>query len=162
MDEEAGQYLEKQHFIEEIGLFFEQGGLPRMAGRVLGWLLIANPPHQSFNNLQEALSASKGSISTSTQLLLQIGLIERFSLPAHRRDYYRIRPDVWSQIIQKRLFWLTTLRQLAERGLCLMNGEDALARQRLEEMRDVYTFFEQEMPGLIERWETRKKQRNES
>ena len=56
--------LEKKRFIEEVGLLFEQTGLPRMAGRILGWLLIANPPHQTTSHLTEALLASKASIST--------------------------------------------------------------------------------------------------
>ena len=33
----------KLHFIEEVSLIFEQIGIPRMAGRVLGCLLISNP-----------------------------------------------------------------------------------------------------------------------
>lgn len=32
--------IEEKHFMEDIGLFFEQMGLPRMAGRILGVLLI--------------------------------------------------------------------------------------------------------------------------
>jgi len=28
--------LEEKHFIEDMGLFFEESGHPRMAGRILG------------------------------------------------------------------------------------------------------------------------------
>ena len=35
--------IEEIHFIEDIGLYFEQMGLPRMAGRILGALLISDP-----------------------------------------------------------------------------------------------------------------------
>ena len=38
------RYYEAQHFIEDISLYFEQMGLPRTAGRVLGVLLIYDPP----------------------------------------------------------------------------------------------------------------------
>jgi hypothetical protein len=31
------RYYEEKHFVEDISLYFEQMGLPRMAGRVLGW-----------------------------------------------------------------------------------------------------------------------------
>lgn len=71
----------KQFFAEDVGLVFENIGLPRMAGRVLGWLLVCDPPHQSMLELVEALSASKASISNTTRMLIEIGLIERISLP---------------------------------------------------------------------------------
>ncbi|MCP5095569.1 MAG: MarR family transcriptional regulator, partial [Chloroflexi bacterium] len=47
-----------QYFVEDVGLFFEQVGLPRMSGKIMGWLLIADPPHQSMSELVEALQAS--------------------------------------------------------------------------------------------------------
>ena len=71
------RYYEKRHFIEDISLYFEQMGLPRMAGRVLGVLLIAEPPQQSLNDLCEMLQASKSSVSTTTRLLIEMGLIDR-------------------------------------------------------------------------------------
>ena len=75
---------EEKKFIEEVGIVFEQTGLPRMAGRVFGWLLISDPPYQSPAELAEVLMASKGSISTTTRLLLQLGLVERFIIPGER------------------------------------------------------------------------------
>jgi len=51
MSATATEQLEKLHFIEDIGLFFEQLGLPRMAGRILGVLLISDPPAQSIDDI---------------------------------------------------------------------------------------------------------------
>lgn len=146
------QQFKEKHFIEEVGLSFELVGLPRMAGRIFGWLLISNPSHQSPNELVEILQASKGSISTMTRLLVQIGLIERISLPGQRRDYFRIKLNAWSQLAEQRLAQITAFRQLAERGLELFTDHDPL-RQRLEEMHDVHAFLERELPILNERWE---------
>jgi DNA-binding transcriptional regulator GbsR (MarR family) len=70
------RYYEEKHFIEDISLYFEQMGLPRMAGRVLGVLLISNPPEQSLNDLCDVLQASKSALSTTARLLTEMGLIE--------------------------------------------------------------------------------------
>ena len=145
--------LEIKNFVEDVGIFFEQSGLPRMAGRILGWLLICDTPQQSTSELVEALKASKGSISTTTRLLIRIGLIERFSLPGIRHDYFRIKPGVWHHLIKESQVQTTAMRQLAERGLELLKDKLPLNRQRLEEMRNMYAFFEQEYPALLERWE---------
>ncbi len=144
---------EMKRFVEEVGIFFEQAGLPRMAGRILGWLMIAEPPHQTTGELEEALMASKGSISTMTRLLIRIGLIERVSLPGQRRDYFRIKPGATHQLLKDSLSQTTSFRQLMERGLKLTEGKAPLTQQWLEEMRDMYAFFEREFPAMLERWE---------
>ncbi|MFC1903065.1 GbsR/MarR family transcriptional regulator [Chloroflexota bacterium] len=82
---------EERNFVEEVGLVFEQTGLPRMAGRVLGRLLISDPPCQSADELTEALIVSKGAIRTATQHLIQCGLVERIGLPGVRHYYFRIQ-----------------------------------------------------------------------
>jgi len=150
---------EERSFVEEFGLFFEQSGMPRMAGRILGRLLLSNPPHQSLDELREALLASKGSISTMTRLLIQIGLIERISLPGVRHDYFRIRPSACQHALKQSVERVAILRRLAERGLELLEGKAPLTRQGLEEMRDMYAFFEREFPALLERWEQEREKR---
>ena len=142
----------QKYFIEEVGLGFEKLGLPRMAGRILGWLLIANPPYQSSSELVEMLSASKGSISAMTRLLIQAGLVERVSFPGDRRDYFRIKLGAWSAVMEQRLAQIVAIRQLADRGLALLEDDRPEYSQRLREMRDLHAFFEQEWPHLLDRW----------
>ena len=151
---------EKQHFVEEVAVIFEEIGLTRMAGRILGWLLISSPPYQSAEELAEALQASKGSISTMTRLLIQIDLIERVGFPGDRRDYFRMKPDVWAQLLRARLSQVTDLHQLAEDGLELLESEPEELRQRIQDMHDLYSYVETELPLLIERWEQKRASEN--
>ena len=151
------QVKEKQ-FVEEVGLLFEQTGLPRMAGRILGRLLISDSPNQTTGDLAEALMASKGSISTMTRLLIRIGLIERISLTGQRRDYFHIKQGASHQLLKDSLDQTTAFRQLMERGLELTEGKAHTNRQWLEEMRNMYVFFEREFPALLERWEKERKE----
>jgi len=151
---EDQRQTEERQFAEEVGIVFEQTGMPRMAGRILGWLLISDPPHQSTGQLASALLASKGSISTMTRLLIQLGLIERLSLPGVRRDYFRLRSDAWQHMIGRGLTdEIKMVRQLAGRGLVLLGEKTPVTRKWLQEMLDVYTFLEREFPALMERWE---------
>ena len=149
---------EEKRFVEEVGVFFEQSSLPRMAGRILGWLLISDPPHQTTSELAEVLLASKGSISTMTRLLIRIGLIERTSLPGERHDYFRLKPNAWHQMLKDSLVQVAAARQLAEHGLELLEGKAHVNRLSLEEMHNMYAFFERELPALLERWEQERKE----
>lgn len=156
MDKDAS-WLEKKHFVEDVGLLFEEGGMPRMAGRIVGWLLICNPPYQSLGELTEILGASKASISTMTRLLLQAGLIERIGVPGHRRDHFRLKPDAFYTLIQHNLEEIKNGLQLVERGMALVANQPPERRQRLKQVREMYAFFEREYPRLHERWERRQK-----
>lgn len=151
MDERHG--VEASRFVEEVGLAFEQLGLPRMAGRILGRLVIADVPEQSSSDLAEALQASKGSISTMTRLLIQLGLIERVGRRGDRRDYFRLRPNLWPRLVRQRAALFGVLRQAAERGLRLVSEESGGSAQRLREMRDLFAFLEQEIPLALARWQ---------
>ena len=153
------QRLEEKRFVEEVGIVFEQTGLPRMAGRILGWLSISDSPHQTTGELAEALMASKGSISTMTRFLIRIGLIERISLPGQRRDYFRIKPSASHQLLRDSLGQTTAFRHLMERGLELTKGKAHVNRQWLEEIRNMHAFFEREFPALLERWEQEHKKK---
>ncbi|MBE9098734.1 GbsR/MarR family transcriptional regulator [Vacuolonema iberomarrocanum] len=147
------QPSEQAQFLEEMGLMFENVGMPRMAGRVFGWLLISNPPLQSSGELVDVLQASKGSISTMTRLLIQIGLIERVSLAGDRRDYFQIKPNAWTQLTQQQMVRVTAFRKLAERGLELLTDSDVELQQRLQEMWKIHAFWERELPQIHQRWE---------
>ncbi len=145
---------EEKNFVEEVGVAFEQTGIPRMAGRIFGWLLISDPPYQSPAELAEVLQASKGSISTTTRFLIQMGLLERFVIPGVRHDHFRLRMDALQRTVRHGLEdEIKMFRQLAEHGLELMKDEPSVRRQWLEEMHGRYVFLEQEFPSLLERWE---------
>jgi DNA-binding transcriptional regulator GbsR (MarR family) len=149
--------FEEKHFIEDFGHLFEESGHPQMAGRILGCLLISDQPYLSSTELSEILQASKGSLSTMTRFLLQMGLIERVGLPGHRRDYFQIKSGAWTQLVRHAAYELSALKQLTERGLELTKKRDSEIKKRLQEARDLFSFLEREYPLLIERWEKKHK-----
>jgi DNA-binding transcriptional regulator GbsR (MarR family) len=151
MDAE-GLVDELGNFADDVGLSYEEVGAPRVWGRVLGWLLVCQPDVQSAEDLATALHASKGSISMATQALIRSGMVERQTLRRDRRTYYRIRPGAWTSVFEDQTRIATMLRELAERGLALLNGEPAERRLRLEELHDLMAFYEHEAPALLARW----------
>jgi DNA-binding transcriptional regulator GbsR (MarR family) len=140
------------NFVDELGLFYEDNGQSRIAGRVLGWLLVCEPEYQSAEDIANILHASRGSISTTTRTLIRAGMVERRTFGGDRRTYYQVRPGAWTAMLEDPKHNITRLRKLTDVGLELLNGESDERRRRLEEMRDLLTFFEREFPTLMERW----------
>ncbi len=150
----------ERSFIEEVGVDFEQTGLPRMAGRLFGWLLISDPPYQSPGELAEVLQASKGSISTSIRLLTQLGLTERHVIPGSRHDHFRVPEDAIKKLIGHGLEQeIKMFRSLSERGLELTKALPAKRRAWLKEMQSRYAYLEKAFPTLLEKYD---KERNQA
>ena len=147
----------KQQFVEECGLYFEQAGLTRMAGRIIGWLLICEPSHQLQSDLVDTLGASKSSISVALNDLTTLYLVERFAVPGDRRTFYRTTKDMWSRSFRARMHQVTALKELGERGLEALKEEAPQRKQRLEFMRDMNAFIEVEFPKLLDAWDAIKK-----
>jgi hypothetical protein len=139
-------------FVEEVARYFQAAGWPRMAGRLLGTLLVAEPREQSAADLAHRLRASRGSISTMGRLLITADLAERWTRPGDRREYLRLRDDAWLQVMFAKTRWLSDLRGIGERGLLLFGETDGPARESLRELVHLMEFFEREWPPLLDRW----------
>jgi len=149
----------ERSFIEEVGVVFEQTGLPRMAGRLFGWLLISDPLYQSPAQLVEVLSASKGSISTSIRLLTQMSFIQRHVIPGSRHDHFKLPEDAIRKVINHGLEQeIKMFRSLSERGLELTKNIPAKRKAWLKEMHSRYAYLEKAFPALLEQYDRERKQ----
>lgn len=89
-------------FIEMMGRHFEEEGVPRIAGRLFGLLMLVER-ESTLDELTEALKVSKGSVSSNARLLENWGVAERVTRPGDRRDYYRIAPDMSERLVSRQI-----------------------------------------------------------
>src|SRR5258708_13449988 len=83
-----------QNWVERVAAVFAQHfGLPPITGRILGWLLICDPPEQSAGEIAGAIGASRASLTTSMRLLTVGNLLVRRHRPGERTTYSRIHDD---------------------------------------------------------------------
>ena len=143
--------ISPDRFCEEIGLVFDSLHLPRMAGRVLGAILLGPSDGRTAGDLAETLQASKGSISNMTQLLMHYRFIERTVRAGDRRDRFVVKSGAWARMILWRVELLQRLQELAVDGLELLAPDGN--PEPLEEVRDMYAFLERELPKLFDRWD---------
>ena len=86
-------------FIEQKGIEYQAEGMPRIAGRLVGLMLIEEGPF-GFNELAVRLKVSRGSVSTNTRLLENLGLIDRVSKPGRRGDYFQLCDSPFSSMLE--------------------------------------------------------------
>jgi DNA-binding transcriptional regulator GbsR (MarR family) len=142
----------RDDYLDDVGNFFTAHGLPLVAGRLLAYLLVCDPPEQSFAALCTGVSASRASVSTMTRLLAQLGLVERRFGPA-RSVSFRLAQDAWTSLLEDDLASATQLRDFAKKGLSLVKRP--AARSRLTRMHAFYSFLEAETAATLAAWRKR-------
>lgn len=136
----------EEQFIEHMGQLYERDGLPRIAGRIFGRLLLLEDA-LNLDQLAESLQVSKASVSTNARMLESAGMIERLTFPGDRRDYYRASEEVHERMLELRLERMRLTRELLQEGLETERGRNPLIHQRLETYCD---FFDRMIEAIVQ------------
>jgi DNA-binding transcriptional regulator GbsR (MarR family) len=135
-----------------MGLYFESSGATRIMGLVYGWLVVCVPAHVSITELTRALDVSKASVSTTVRQLEAADMVERVPVPGSRQHHYRLRGGGWTQVLRARLGRMAPIVAAADE---LLTHTDERSRvERLEELRDFFTFIEIDTDEFTQRWES--------
>ncbi|CAN5685642.1 hypothetical protein BH23GEM11_BH23GEM11_03190 [soil metagenome] len=143
-----------ERFVERMGLEAERDGLPRIAGRILGFLITAEAP-ASLDEMAEALRVSRASVSTNCRLLTEVGGADRVSLPGDRKDYYELAPAFPERLIRATVVRMQAKVEVADEALRNLPADQAGARERMTTWRDFHAFVLDEVDGLARRWHAR-------
>ena len=132
-------------FVDQMGGYFESSGLPRLAGRLLGWLLVCDPERQSSEELAAALGASSGGISINARMLSQFGFIERLGVAGDRRTAFAAGE-------RQRIRIMADLTAMADAGLHAMRGSPPERGRRLQEMRNLSAYMETVLTNALDQF----------
>ena len=146
-----------REFIERMGTVAEEDGFPRIAGRLLGYLLLEEGPF-SLDHLATELQVSKPSISVNARRLEELGLLERVGEPGDRRDYYRLGANPWERAAAIARARLQRMHDVLAVGRSSM-PEGTERRRRLAEWQHFYAFLLDDLGTKVERWRAYRAQR---
>lgn len=139
-----------QQFVERMALICEKEGMPRIAGRIFGYLLATDQTF-SLEELAERLQASKASASTNARMLEQFGMIQRVSVLGDRRDFYRVQDDPWEQMLRvAQGRWRDMVQVFAEAAQRL---PEPAGRERAAQAEVFHSLLIRECDSLFERWQ---------
>lgn len=128
----------KDDFVEQFGLVMQAEGFPRIAGRLLGLFVLEGGPLGSAD-LAERLSVSRGSVSTNTRLLEELGAIERVALPGARGDFFRLADNPYIRISERKAVRAQRTAVAIGQHRDRLGPEEGDAKAR---MADLAAFFE--------------------
>ena len=143
-------------FTDRMADFYaREYGFPPVAGRVLGYLLICQPPEQTIAELSEALLASRTAITGAVALLASHHAVRRTRSAGQRMDHVALDP----RALDPKGFAAATYQEqatLAREALALLEDGRSVRRSMLEEGAAFYDFLAERMPALLAEWHARR------
>jgi DNA-binding transcriptional regulator GbsR (MarR family) len=103
-------------FINRMGQFYEEKGVPPIGGRMLGLGLVMEEP-LSQEDIQEILGVSRSSVSTNLRILLVHGMLEVVRPAGERKDHYVFSPKAWERAMEVKISSLPSLFEIVQDGI---------------------------------------------
>lgn len=143
-------------YAEHVGRFYvREHGFPPVTGRLLGFLLVCDPPKQTIGDLADALLASRSAITGAVKMLAEKRIVRRTRDAGERGDHVSIDPAG----LEPPGFDGALYREMAElsrEGLTLLPNIAAEQRLVLSESAELYEFLAERMPAVLEEWRARR------
>jgi DNA-binding MarR family transcriptional regulator len=125
-------------WVERVAMYLARDGVPPIAGRVLGWLMVCDPPEQSAGQISEAIGASRASLTSNLRLLASMGFLTWRTRPGERTVYYRMAADAWAVVARKQIAGISSFLDITREGLDLVGPGD----ERAARIHQAHTTFE--------------------
>ncbi len=119
-----GQLLE---WAEQVAMHLARDGVPPIAGRILGWLMVCDPPEQSAGQISAAIGASRASLTMNLRLLTGMGFLTWRTRPGDRTMYYRMADDAWQAVVRQQVAGIASFLDITRHGLDLLGPDDERA-----------------------------------
>ncbi len=152
-DEEWEEDGRRVDFVEQFALIRELAGNPRMEGRVLGYLMVSNKPYVSSAELARALSASAGSISSTTRRLIDLGFIARHAVPGDRSHYFKVDDDIWGSFLSGENRYMRKQHDLFAGMLDELPDGMSGPRKRLRNSRNYFEWLAMHRDKMLAEWQ---------
>ncbi|WP_327045837.1 transcriptional regulator [Microbispora sp. NBC_01189] len=134
---------------EQVAMHLARDGVPPIAGRILGWLMVCDPPERSAGQISAAIGASRASLTMNLRLLTGMGFLTWRTRPGDRTMYYRMADDAWQAVVRQQVAGIASFLDLTRRGLDLV-GPDAERAARVRQAHATFAWmakvFEQAPP----------------
>jgi DNA-binding transcriptional regulator GbsR (MarR family) len=144
---------DREKYIEDVGIYYEHYGYPRIAGKICGYLMSSNTENNSFDEILEFLMVSKGSISGNLNYLLRQNMIEKHSIKGDRKSYYRIRIKEPQQLIVEDLTRFTDKIKMFQKGNSFRKDKSSESSIGIAKMARFCEFVADEVKEIQRKWE---------
>lgn len=142
-------------FIDRMGLVAEADGLSRIAGRIMGLMVLEGGP-LSFAEIGERLDVSRASVSTNTRFLERVGVIERVTVKGSRQDHFQLAKAPYARLLEGSIARMKKAEDVVTEAKAGIPPEDTERRRRLDDLGTFYATLAETFEALVARFDDRR------
>ncbi len=138
--------------IEKWGVYYKRTGHQPMIGRLTAYLMIVDPPHQTFEEIVSSLQASKSSVSNALTLMSHLGMVDYIKFSGDRKRYFRLSSHIWSRFFESVEKEIQGFREMLAEVLEVRGDNNPGFTRELNNLLKLLAVFETEFPRLLTEW----------
>jgi DNA-binding transcriptional regulator GbsR (MarR family) len=140
--------------VEKMGIIIEQMGHAPVPGRIVSYLMLSEPPYRDFYEIQEFLKASKSTISTALNQLMQAGVVNYITFSGNRKRYFQINTKGLANVMKEQYKQGRLINDMIKETLQhRKDSEFQRFNRELKEVIDFSTYVHNGVEKLIADWE---------
>lgn len=143
-------------FIEDVAALLLPWGVPPVAARLYGYLLLSDQP-ASLDEITAGLGASKSTASVAARLLESYALVRRHREPGTKRALYAVADNYEAMMGQQNRL-LDALANQMDAGFEIAGSNEA--GMRLKQMAEFYRVMCSAMGDALSQWKQMKRPPN--
>jgi DNA-binding transcriptional regulator GbsR (MarR family) len=145
--------------IEKFGVYYKKTGHQPMVGRLMAYLMLAEPPQKTFEEIVEFLVSSKSAVSNTLNMLMYMGIVDYVKITGDRKRYFRLNQNAWNTMFEAQIQEFSNLRGLVQEILNLRSEQFPELNKEISDFKLLLELYEKEFPDILNQWKQKIKTR---
>ena len=140
---------EQKALIERFGHLLKNMGGSGAMGKILGYLILSDPPHRSFEEIQKDVKLSKGSVSNTLKIMEMQGIVEYFTVQGDRKRYFKLAVINTEFLLARQISETDRFISIMKDAILLRNPGNEEYEKELYKYVDLYKLLQKKIMEVI-------------
>ena len=140
---------EQKALIERFGHLLKNMGGSGAMGKILGYLILSDPPHRSFEEIQKDVKLSKGSVSNTLKIMEMQGIVEYFTVQGDRKRYFKLAVINTEFLLARQISETDRFISIMKDAILLLNPGNDEYEKELYKYVDLYKLLQKKIMEVI-------------
>lgn len=135
--------------VEKYATLLKRLGYSAAFGQIFGYLISADPPYRTFDDIVTELKLSKGAVSMVLRAMEQHGYVDYFYKTGDRKRYFRISMTRWRQGLEQKIEDSAQFTDLLRTSLAACDPRHQEHRDNITKLITFEQLFQAKMQEII-------------
>jgi hypothetical protein len=132
--------------------YWQNDGMPKDRGSVIGYLIVCDPAEQSFAQICDTLSVGREAVERVCDQLVPANVIIRKADPAIGDDTVYLSADSWPNAVKHVFANIPEFHEILTDGIEVLADAAPERRERIERVERLFGYLSAEIPSVLDNY----------